>query len=126
VTICALPGCNIPVPENGSGRPRDYCCDAHRQIAFRFVRSYCRRSGLVSLLANMLMAAAAWQSLNCRYDYDQWLNFRAAMNAIAAHPLVGSRLPTGSGAAVPSSQPLPGAAHTPSPESAGQGGEVDR
>jgi len=123
VITCLLPGCNIPVPENGSGRPRDYCCDAHRQIAFRFVRSYCRRSGLVALLANMLMAVAAWRSLQCRYDYDQWLNFRAAMNAIAAHPLVGSR--AAGQPVVPSSQALPGAAHTSSPESAGQGGEDD-
>jgi len=123
VNTCLLPGCNIPVPENGSGRPRDYCCDAHRQTAFRFVRSYCRRSGLLALLANMLMAVAAWRSLQCRYDYEQWRKFQAAMNAIAAHPLVGSRLPTGSGAAVPSSQPLPGAALLPN-NGAGQGGEA--
>jgi len=123
VTICALPGCNIPVPENGSGRPRDYCCDAHRQIAFRFVRSYCRRSGILALLANMLMAVAAWRSLQCRYDYDQWCNFRSAMNAIAEHPLVGSRSSIQSGAAVPSSQPLPGAALLPN-NGAGQGGEA--
>jgi len=126
MTTCLLPGCNIPVPENGSGRPRDYCTNAHRQSASRFVRQYLGRGGVLVLIAHVIQAVAAWRSLNCRYDYDQWLKFRAAMNAIAAHPLVGSRLPTGSGAAVPSSQPLPGAAHTPSPESAGQGGEVDR
>jgi hypothetical protein len=47
---------------------------------------------------------------------------KIVVREIAAHPLVGSR--AAGQPAVPSSQPLPGAAHTPSPESAGQGGEA--
>jgi hypothetical protein len=87
MTTCLLPGCNKPIPENGDGRPSDFCCNAHRQAMYRLVMRI----------------------------------VRIVMRELAVYPIVGSR--AAGRPAVPSSQPLPGAAHTASPESAGQGEE---
>ena len=119
MTKCLLPLCPNPLPPPAHGRPRDYCTDAHRHIAARFFQHYLRHSGLLRLLAHVIRAAILWRLLQRgEYDYDRWCEFRAAMDAITAHPLVGSRAAP-SRPAVPSSDPLPGAAQS---EIAGQGG----
>jgi hypothetical protein len=74
--------------------------------------------GLAALLDDVQRAVAAWEGCHSPAFKTHFYELAAIMDAIAAHPLVGSRaaLPR---PVVPSSQPLPGA--TPISRSAGQG-----
>jgi hypothetical protein len=119
---CLRPGCDRPAKPNGNGRPAEYCSTACKQSVHRLFQRLLKRRGLTTLLDDVRRAVVAWEvchGMDLSADHVEHLEeFAAIMDAIAAHPLVGSRaeLPR---PVVPSSQPLPGA--TPNFRSAGQG-----
>lgn len=110
---CLRPGCDRPAKSNGNGRPGEYCSTACKQSVHRmFTRLSKRCPEFINLLNRMRMVTEEIEFKRKLYE------LAAIMDAIAAHPLVGSRA-VHSRPVVPSPQPLPGA--TPISRSAGQG-----
>jgi len=61
MTTCLLPGCGAPTPENGDGRPRDFCSNAHRQAMHRLVSRLVRLI-LLDLAAHPIVGSRATTS----------------------------------------------------------------